>query len=581
MRFILGLLLFLWVSAGTAGGAFEVTVGSDGACDYTSIQSASFNAPASDVLEIKLAKNVVLSSIQLLDDRNTIIGGGYDTCFDATPSGRTVLDGIGFNGPIFVPVESTSQTSEVQLVFNDLEITEGNSNTSGGAIAIKGSWKLSLNNVWMHHNASNGNGGAISMESSSNLDVLDPWVVIDNSSIISFNSADNGGGLACDGGGRIDARNMQITVNQANVNGGGVFLTNDCLFNLNNGELGLFQGVAFNEANGFGGGIFATNDALVWLISSPNYVSSGAAAVYSNTAANGGGIGLTNNARLWASNALINNNTASSTGGGIRSTGSHILIERTITGAQCHQEIRCSQVSGNSSTGSDASFAGGGAIATFGGSLFIHETYIENNEALFGSAIRARFMPGDVPLNERMNVVGSVFAKNEGAPQVLFLDNSSANITFSTFVDNSDMDRVIELDQEDTVSTGNEVLISGSIFEHFNETLPAAELTTTGQFPVGDCNRVEPNSTGDLFGQPRSPSYDVIFENRALGDYRLVDDSPLIDWCDSSLMGLGSNYSANGFSRPVDSAEVDNVSGTYDLGALERYELDLIFKDEF
>lgn len=45
-----------------AGDQATVTVGSDGACDYSSITAAVFNAPAANLLEIRLAKNVSITA---------------------------------------------------------------------------------------------------------------------------------------------------------------------------------------------------------------------------------------------------------------------------------------------------------------------------------------------------------------------------------------------------------------------------------------------------------------------------------------------------------------------------------------
>ena len=54
----------------------------------------------------------------------------------------------------------------------------------------------------------------------------------------------------------------------------------------------------------------------------------------------------------------------------------------------------------------------------------------------------------------------------------------------------------------------------------------------------------------------------------------------MVDYCDGSFLGIGSNYSANGLPRPVDSS-ISDLFGQYDLGGLERYDDDLIFKDGF
>ena len=177
-------------------------------------------------------------------------------------------------------------------------------------------------------------------------------------------------------------------------------------------------------------------------------------------------------------------------------------------------------------------------------------------------------------------MVGNVVAGNRNAPQVIYFDESSGEIAFTTFVDNEDLDRVIEMAYPTTSADGNEVLVSGSIFDHIGSDIPSAELTTAGQFPAGDCNRNEPNSMGDLVAQPRSVGSLVAYEDRDNGDYRLEGASALVDFCDGSFMGLGSNVSANGLPRPVDNSIVD-AFGTYDLGGLERYDSDLIFKDNF
>ena len=60
--------------------------------------------------------------------------------------------------------------------------------------------------------------------------------------------------IACAGNVRIEVYNSQIGVNDANSDGGGVYLSDGCEFELY--DSGPFQGVLLNEAAGFGGGIF-------------------------------------------------------------------------------------------------------------------------------------------------------------------------------------------------------------------------------------------------------------------------------------------------------------------------------------
>ncbi|WP_223789905.1 hypothetical protein [Marinicella meishanensis] len=568
-------LLISLVSESYAGSSTTVTVGpdTDPTCDYNSISAVSFNEPASDFLEIRVSKNYVLDTFQVLSARNTSIRGGFDDCTDETPSGRTVLDGSGFNGAIFLVTESELTGGAIDVLsLVDLEISGGNRGTSGGVMHIAGSWGVELVNVYLHNNSSVGDGGAIFVEPSNNSLVSFPEVFVYGNSILNNNTATNGGAIACDGLAVITVFDTQLMGNVATESGGAIYANNDCIYYQSGA--GPLQGIILNEAGFFGGGIYANNHAEISL-DSHSVFSSGQAAVISNSAQNGGGIAVAGGASLVASDAIINNNTATSTGGGIRSNNGQVIIQRTLPGAQCHTEDRCSTVSENRVFGSDSSFQGGGAIATFGGTLTVTGTYLEGNSAFHGSAIRARFMPFDSIFTD-VTMVGNVFAKNRNASQVVYLDESSAHIGFSTFIDNEDMDRVIEVAYPTTFGDVHEVLVVGSIFYEFNGFTESVDLTTLGADPVGDCNRIDP--LGSFALEPRSTDQTPSFVDRAAGDYRLVNT--LVDYCDSSLLGVRSNTSANGLARPVDNSR-PNLHGSYDLGGLESYPLDLIFADDF
>lgn len=573
MRNVLFYSLFFISGITQAGTTAIVTVGSDSSCDYEFITAASFQEPASDLLEIRVPKNYNLTGLELLSDRHTTLRGGYDTCTDNTVSGKTVLTGTG-SSAIFLVVDSEDTVERTALNLVNLEITGGNSAENGGVLNLTGSWNLTLNNTILSFNNSDQDGGAIAVKPADDASVLVPRVTISGNSILNNNSAFNGGAIACDGGGSVSVWNSQVSFNTSTGFGGAVYMNNDCNFYQYGGR--LLQGIFFNNAGQAGGGIAALNDSLIYINS--NRFNVDAALVSSNTAANGGGIFISGESRLEAIDATIDNNTATFTGGGIRSAGGHVNIMRSSPGAQCHKEVRCSTISNNRVTNSDPLF-GGGAIATFGGTLKIEGTYIENNSAMSGSAIKARFMPFE--FDSSFTMIGNVVAKNRNAPQVIYFDESSGEIAFTTFVDNEDMDRVIEMAYPTTSADGNEVLVSGSIFDHPGGSLPSAELTTAGQFPTGDCNRNEPSSTGDLIGQPRSDFSVVAFEDRAGGDYRLQSGSIHLDYCSGSFLGLESNVSANGLPKPIDDSSISNLYGTYDLGGLERYDLDLIFKDNF
>lgn len=563
-----------------AGDQVTVTVGSDGACDYTSITAAVFNAPSANFLVIHLAKNVSVPSTQLANTRDTYIVGGFETCSDTTPSGKSTLDGSGFNGPVMVGGNSGSVRTV--LVLENVKISGGNTSSNGGGISLEGPWRLALVGSEVSNNTANGDGGGIYIEDINALAARGfpapaprSSLELYENSIISSNTAQDGGGLACVGDVRIEVFNSQIGTNDASSDGGGLYLTDGCEFELY--DSGPFQGVFLNEAAGFGGGIFAEEGSVIRLRGGDS--GGEPAVVLSNSATNGGGIALRSAAVLDARDSIIRSNSASSTGGGIRSDGGEIHIYRSRPGTQCHTEQRCSVLSSNVANGTDGGFAGGGGILAFGGTIRITGTYIESNRANFGSAIRAR----NIPLNglERdITIVGNVFATNGNAPQVVYLDESDADMGFNTFVNNTDNVRMIEIAYPDTPSDPHGVRIFGSIFDQAGGSVPSAELTTAGAFPTGDCNRNEPSSSGDLAGQPRSTGTTPSFVDAGAGDYRLTPDSALVDYCDWSTLGTESNFSANGLSRPNDVFE-PNLFGEYDLGGIEFHGADAIFQDRF
>ena len=145
-----------------------------------------------------------------------------------------------------------------------------------------------------NNNVANGNGGGIYMEDlsprskrgfpgspRSSLDIYE-------NSIISSNTGEDGGGIACAGDVGIEVFDSQIGQNEARSDGGGVFLTDGCLFELN--DSGPFQGVLLNEAAGFGGGIYAVENSEVRLRGGDN--EGFPAVIAANSATNGAGIAL-------------------------------------------------------------------------------------------------------------------------------------------------------------------------------------------------------------------------------------------------------------------------------------------------
>lgn len=133
------------------------------------------------------------------------------------------------------------------------------------------------------------------------------------SSIVSGNSAANGGGVFNNGGGTLNLINSTIRNNSASNVGGGIFSQ----FNINVSN----STVSSNTANGGGGGIYlqtGTNTLTNSTISGNSITGTGA----------GGGILVGTDTVI--TNCTLSNNSATDGGGGISATGGAVSLINTI-----------------------------------------------------------------------------------------------------------------------------------------------------------------------------------------------------------------------------------------------------------
>ena len=141
--FLIGLLAAQMAFSGTV----TYTVGGDGTCDYSTIQQALDAGPTTPgaVTEIQIARNAAYDEIALkISGSSAVLRGGYDSCSDDTPSGRTVLNGAGGTADSVITVFGSS--TAVTLV--NLSITGGDplAGNFGGGIQITGARVLELVN---------------------------------------------------------------------------------------------------------------------------------------------------------------------------------------------------------------------------------------------------------------------------------------------------------------------------------------------------------------------------------------------------------------------------------------------------
>lgn len=572
---LVGLLFLVGEPAKAQPAATIVTVGSDAACDYSSLTAATFANGSIPLIEVHVAKNVA-PSLDFLPGRNMFIVGGYDTCSDSSPSGRTILNGTGGSGSVLLLSASYSDSTSYTVTLNDLQVSGGlGSGTPqrGGGITVAGPFSVFMIDTVVRDNSALRGGGIYIKGQAGNAGGNElTQVVLSGNSYVGNNTADSGAGIACEEKANVRVYDAAISNNQASEVGGGIYSLG-CHTTVYDSPIGRFQGVLFNTASGIltaGGGIYA-DASTVFLRGG----SAGRARVGGNQADLGGGIYLRNNSQLYAYDANITFNMAF-VGGGVYAENSTTVISRTRGSSECHDPLRCSVLSDNRATApSSNAGAGGGALFADGGTTRISGTFMERNRADGGRGMAVRVVdaPGTRTGFDQngLRILGSVLAKNTNGggiitetASIVEMRDSSGAVGFSTFSGNRSTFNLIY-----TPATGTAygIDVFGSIFDASSGNV--AGPGDSGVIPNGDCNRLHETSSAFAMNSMRSNIFIPEFVDAANDDYRLGGLN-MVDWCDASENLLGGTLSADGGPRPVDDPGIAAKFGNYDLGGLER-----------
>jgi len=243
------------------------TVGADGACTHSTIAAAIASAEAhAGPDEVRIANNqayaaqaIAFTTSQALD-----LVGGYADCSQATPSGRTTLDGSG--GASAPVLRITGNTGSIVRLSN-LVIRGGD---EGGARA-----------------------GGIDFSGNGVLEVRESGII--------NNTGGEGGGIRAAGTGSdaelVIGANVIISANTARFDGGGIWAAG---LELTMNEPGAY--IAFNEATGTlagslvvggrGGGLFLYGGSIDGYAYIGSPCLNGSGPFYGNTARRGGGIAV-------------------------------------------------------------------------------------------------------------------------------------------------------------------------------------------------------------------------------------------------------------------------------------------------
>ena len=381
-------------------------------------------------------------------------------------------------------------------------------------------------------------------------------------SYITDNSAEFGGGIYCNGNSAVSVMDGFIFSNYAEYGGGLYF--DECALTFNQNRRGrIFE----NEAETNGGGLYLKNGAEFFLNSVliddfHHLLRDNDAEVY------GGGAFVTGSGtKLNLSNASVGFNSAGLSGGAIyASDNAFVRIERDDDACD---KFHCSYLSDNQAGQS------GGLITIKQSRLEIDRVGIFRNRADEG---HGDFLFVD---NGVVEITGSILAYHDAqdgdvaADSLIAVSDRGPSAVLGSYLTVADNETESFLHVEESEYIHN-IAFGQSILNDQNVTL---DFNVNDSSVIFYCNLMAEVASLD------QPDVDVDHNIQSLdaglggGSYYLRDDSPAIDMC----QGAAGEMDYLGNPRGIDHEGVADSNGVYDAGAFEYQYTnpDVIFRDGF
>lgn len=578
--------LCLTAVEGKAGGLGILTiyrVGTGGGCDFNNLQSAldaASQAPE-DATEIRISSN--LSSVAVsASNRNIRLDGRYANCTSNTPdeSLRRTLAGTGNDNVL--NIVNTQVSPRREFTARNLVIRGGGRDPitafgQGGGLRAVGRLDATLLNVRIGDNEAT-QGGGIYISGGARL-VLDgnSFVGNDGSGSLAGNRASGagspldgfGGGLYCTNS-EVIVRDARFRFNTATEDGGGVWL-NNCRMDVESRpdyvDAGNVVTLLENSAARNGGGIYAQGGSQVFWLSE---VSGrfGGRATGNRADASGGALFLTGSSSFVGRWMRFEDSAADVLGGAVALEQTSNLILQGGAGLNCELP-RCPGIFGTRgiTIGNDATLSGGAIHAESGAVVDLEQQHIYDNFARTGSALRLRGVGTQAELHTVLIARNVLYAVDNPTSTIGTTDSASLQLRFVTMAGNlraSAQFPLVERALSSIRTSGSTaaVDIRNSLFWE-----DAVEVfrSLDGVVATGSC--VIAHESASL---PQVQDVDVIdpryvAPTAATPDYRLREDSDIIDFCQGSGVTLADAY---GVPRPQDLPRSD-YAGPFDVGAFE------------
>lgn len=485
--------------------AATLTVGSDAACTHPDLESAIAAAAANGVEdEIRVAvPSAADVELEIIEDTLTL-RGGYTTCGDASPGGRTTLVGRDDPQSRVLAISSVVGVQRVSLFDFDIQRAVG---THGGGIVVFGdkSITLKLTRVRVRgHRASRGAG--IDMSGP----LAGPKLLELADSEVSDNAAETGGGVYCNPG-RVDVGvGGRIAGNRAQYGGGvagrfcQVIVTGDSSTSLSDNVAVVDGGGAYLASNG--------------LLASQRTLAAATGPIIENNLAggNGGAVFLGSGQTASFSDSVVRGNRAGDSGGVVFAASGSVDFFRS--GRPCAL-LDCGTVIGNRAGANKLTPGRGGVVAFSGGSqgFGIDRQIVSGNSARRGGLVWCDDCSG-------MGAVSnSVLANNFGAEELIRTGVSPLFvITGTTIVDNRNLLGIVDNSTQEVWLDDSILADPVPLIAHGSQAATTTRVTCSILDPLSPPGTIEANvlRTGD-------PG----FVSAALADYSLREDSVAIDFC--------------------------------------------------
>ena len=321
--------------------------------------------------------------------------------------------------------------AEATLKFNSGTISQNTAGGNGGGIYAAGPSTIlgsDTGTMRLTNNTATGNGGGVYFAEGSS-----GHLILGNDTLISENKAVNGGGVYV-ANGLLTMRNGTISENTATGNGGGIYA---------GGNFMGTGGTITNNSAALGGGVYgaatvnltsssitdneAENGGGVYVEKGPLYMRDGE--ISNNTAQSGGGIFLSENvttAEIVSTDGKsisITDNQASGSGGGIySSSGANLTLNAVL-------QNNTAGMSGGGVHLSASEVDKPWTVTIQGGELFSNTATSQGSD-FYG-------------VNGTFNVTGGTLKKSNSAVKSIYLDTVDGTVTGGYWDDPADMVEVL------------------------------------------------------------------------------------------------------------------------------------------